>query len=113
MSNFILYKRNVKKGDTWNVKTFGANEDGCDEAWDVEYYCITSDTIISTHNRDFRCKGYGYKIMVPSSWGYNYINFEKYFSEGIGLVKRVQSYNTTPTFCLAKYEYILKDYYLK
>ena len=108
--NSILYKKNVKKGDTWFVCTNEYNTTG-----EIRYSCIASDTIISTPLGNFHCKGYRHDVRIALSSGYMYMGYEDYFSEGVGLVKQIIYYiqSLTPYLCFEQKEYILTDYHLK
>jgi|GEM_PF-4149958 len=101
----ILYKKYAKKGDSWTVKSvfdYRIDDYGIRE---IQYSCIASDTLIATFAGDFRCRGYRYRIPIPPSLGTIY--YEEYFSENVGLVKRVH-YSSTNAYI----EYILKGYKL-
>ncbi len=110
----ILYKKNVKRGDSWIYKAAVYTDDDYSE-YEIEeriMTCITSDTIITTSLGDFHCIAFSYHPGGTQENGdpnHTMINF---LSENVGPIKIVHYEHDRGNTWLFSEE-ILTDYSLK
>lgn len=77
----MCYKKNAIKGDSWDYKEISYMDDSYFEKFDVQMYCINSDTLINTPKGDFKCKAFKWS---PDN---NEDVFIDYVSENTGIIK--------------------------
>ena len=110
----IVYKKDVKKVDSWTRKT-AVYTNGDYSQYEIEEWemtCITSDTIITTPKGDFHCIGYSYHPGGKQENGDPNHTMIDYLSENIGLVKSLHYEHENANSWLFR-EIVLKDYSLK
>ena len=111
----FLYKKNLKKGDTWVYKSavFSDYDFSKYEIEEQTITCITSDTLITTPMGDFHCVGFmhhpGGDINPNGSLSHTMIDF---LSENVGLIKHIHYEHSGGRTYLFR-ERILTDYTLK
>ena len=112
--NTIVFKKDVKKGDSWIRKSavFTDDDNSQYEIEEWEMTCITSDTIITTPKGDFQCIGYSYHPGGKQENGDPNHTMIDYLSEKIGLVKSLHYEHENANSWLFR-EIVLKDYSLQ
>jgi len=110
----ILYKNNVKKGDSWIYKSAVYTDDDFSECEIEERVitCITADTIITTPKGDFHCIGFAYHPGGKQDNGDPNHTMIDFLSENIGKIKSLHYEHENGKTWLFQ-EQILIDYFLK
>ena len=110
----ILYKKNVKKGDSWIYKS-AVYTNGDYSKYEIEeriMTCIVSDTLITTPVGNFRCVGFLFHPGGNQANGDPNHTMIHYLSENVGRVKTLHYEHDNGRSWLFR-EQILTDYSLK
>jgi len=110
----ILFKKNVKKGDSWAYKDVVYSDSTHSSAYNIEdviVTCVTTDTIITVPKGDFHCIGFSYDEGKQSNGDPENTIFY-FLSENIGLVKYIL-YEHADGMTYYSYDRVLTNYTLK
>ena len=110
----VLYKKNVKKGDSWIYKSTVYTDDDYSR-YDIEeriMTCIVSDTLITTPAGDFHCIGFSYHPGGKQENGDPNHTMIHFLSENVGQIKTLHYEHDNGRNWLFR-EQVLIDYSLK
>lgn len=110
----VLFKKDLKKGETWNYKSVVYTDGDYSQYHfeEREITCIANDTVISTPKGDFSCIGFSYHPGGFAENGEPNHTMIQFLSENIGLIKLLHyEHNNGDTRLFS--ETVLIDYSVK